>query len=635
MNRNVKLTNVSLNVIGDNDDWYVDCSDDEKYNPTHQPLGTWEPAPEDILDLFEKLQKNKVLELHWKCPGRLPPESENRDEENPKDIEMEQEKEEETKPLQPTEFDFDDDTSEPTAKLTPRRTPGSAPKTPKRVARMDKVLQDIMTQRKLNAAEREARKAKSPRAGQSQSRGRVRSPGSSQQTHPANKSTPVRFPFRESNSKSVEEKILDFSISSAESSRVPGTNTQGVQTPGRIPSVGLYTKSSTINRGFTGLSASAPPGRTVNHTPMGMQMNRGLAGMGSSKSPGFASVNDNSIPDSDVQSKSGNGIAHAGVNLQRKSPGEGISSGDTYNVTDPSKVEDKSIMSCMSTSPGQHSKAAGIGHLAEMSETNWVPDSCPAEPSDDSKTPATVGLVSESVATVKTALPGSSTASNQSVAFLPGSTIGRTQARTSSSLTNTPSRIPNSSAMVATPSRMSYTSVSSGSIIGPGRVPFVSDSSANLGTPSRVPNTSFAPRHAMSTPGRVPTSGNPTMQPTPSRVPVVSNTPRHASVPRRVAVSDEMTFASQPNRFPVTSSISATAPLGTEDNPLTSYIAEPPFGTVTDQNSQSKTKANNSVVPLQVVSQNPANSSSYSKPESVDHTVEMGQTEAQEKMCTS
>ncbi|KAL3858250.1 hypothetical protein ACJMK2_012847 [Sinanodonta woodiana] len=639
MNRNLKLTDVSMNVIGDDDDWYVDCSDDEKYNPTHQPLGTWEPAPEDILDLFEKLQKNKVLELHWKCPGRLPPESENGEDENPKDIEMEQEKEEETKPLQPTEFDFDDDTAEPTAKITPRRTPGSAPKTPKRVARMDKVLQDIMTQRKLNAAEREARKAKSTRPGQSPSRGRIRSPASSQQSHSANKSTPVRPTFRESNSKSVEEKILDFSVSSASSepSRVPGTNTQGVQTPGRIPSVGPYTKSSTLNRGFTGLGASTPPGRTISHTPLG-QMNRGLAGMGSSRSPGFSFVNDNSIPDYNVQSKSGNVIAHSNVNVVRKPSGQGVSSGgDTYNMTDPTNVEDKSLMSSMSASIDQHSKAAGSSRLAEMSETHWVPDSCPTEPNDDAKAPATVGSVSESVASVKTTFPASSTVSTQPVASHPGSTIssiGRALARTNSS-TNTPSRIPNS---VATPSRMSYTNVSTGSRAGPGRVPFVSDSSASLGTPGRVPDNNFARKHLMSTPGRVPTSGNPSMQQTPSRVPVFSaltNTPRHASTPRRVAASDEMTFP-QPNRIPVTSSATAGASMGTEEASLSSYAVGPQFGTATDQNSQSSAKANSSAVSLQqTVSQNPATSSSNIKPESVDQTMEVGQTEALEKMCTS
>ena len=58
------------------DDWYVDGSDDEKYDPSKSGSGIWQPDPQDILSMFDKLQTDKVLELQWKCPGRRAPKSE-------------------------------------------------------------------------------------------------------------------------------------------------------------------------------------------------------------------------------------------------------------------------------------------------------------------------------------------------------------------------------------------------------------------------------------------------------------------------------------------------------------------------------------------------------------------------------
>jgi hypothetical protein len=72
--------------------WCVEGSDDEKYDPSKSGKGLWEPSAEDILKLFEKLEKNKVLELQWKCPGRRPPGSEK--ENDGKDIVMEDKEEE-------------------------------------------------------------------------------------------------------------------------------------------------------------------------------------------------------------------------------------------------------------------------------------------------------------------------------------------------------------------------------------------------------------------------------------------------------------------------------------------------------------------------------------------------------------
>lgn len=178
---------------------WCECSDDEKYNPVKYKKGTWEPKPEDILKIFEEIKTKKVLELQWKCPGRRSPDSDKKVEEVVKEEPKEQEKEEERKP-EVTQFDFDDEGPEPKTVLTPRRTPGSAPKSEKKVARMDKVLKDMMHQRKLQAAEKEARKlhlAKSPRAPGSPARARMGSPAGSPRTPPfysPNRLSPVRMP---------------------------------------------------------------------------------------------------------------------------------------------------------------------------------------------------------------------------------------------------------------------------------------------------------------------------------------------------------------------------------------------------------------------------------------------------------
>ncbi|XP_021370162.1 PAXIP1-associated glutamate-rich protein 1-like isoform X2 [Mizuhopecten yessoensis] len=182
--------------------WCVEGSDDEKYDPSESGKGIWEPKPEDILKLFEKIEKEKVLELSWKCPGRRPPkgaEEEDMDATQDPSVEVEpEEAEEEPKPQQPTEFDFDEDEFDTATKVTPRRTPGvKTPKSQKKVARMDKVLQDMMMQRIQNAAEKQARRqGRSPgstpagrvRMGMSPGSGGHRSPGSS----PASSPAPVR-----------------------------------------------------------------------------------------------------------------------------------------------------------------------------------------------------------------------------------------------------------------------------------------------------------------------------------------------------------------------------------------------------------------------------------------------------------
>ncbi|XP_061196268.1 PAXIP1-associated glutamate-rich protein 1A-like [Saccostrea echinata] len=152
------------------DDWQVQGSDDEKYDPGKKGNGTWCPLPEDIIKLYEALAKEKVLKLEWKCPGRHLPKAEKPSE----DVKMKEEAKpeiiqqpkEDSKQVQSTEFDFDDDDFGTTTKVTPQRLPGNrTPRTQKKVATMDKILQDVMKQRIQNSADRETKRRlqRSPR----------------------------------------------------------------------------------------------------------------------------------------------------------------------------------------------------------------------------------------------------------------------------------------------------------------------------------------------------------------------------------------------------------------------------------------------------------------------------------------
>jgi len=35
--------------------------------------GKWLPPPEDIINLYEALDRQENIELEWQCPGRRPP----------------------------------------------------------------------------------------------------------------------------------------------------------------------------------------------------------------------------------------------------------------------------------------------------------------------------------------------------------------------------------------------------------------------------------------------------------------------------------------------------------------------------------------------------------------------------------
>lgn len=53
-------------------DFIVNCSDDE-IGTTYKEKGTWEPTPEEIVNMYEILDSKGVLDFEWQCPGRRSP----------------------------------------------------------------------------------------------------------------------------------------------------------------------------------------------------------------------------------------------------------------------------------------------------------------------------------------------------------------------------------------------------------------------------------------------------------------------------------------------------------------------------------------------------------------------------------
>lgn len=49
--------------------WLVQC----KVNILLQGQLKWEPAPDDIMQLYEMVNQVGVIELEWQCPGRRAP----------------------------------------------------------------------------------------------------------------------------------------------------------------------------------------------------------------------------------------------------------------------------------------------------------------------------------------------------------------------------------------------------------------------------------------------------------------------------------------------------------------------------------------------------------------------------------
>ncbi|XP_078335893.1 PAXIP1-associated glutamate-rich protein 1-like isoform X2 [Crassostrea virginica] len=219
-------------MMGTNtDDWQIQGSDEEKYDPMKKGNGTWCPRPEDIVKLYEALAKEKILKLEWKCPGRhltKKPEKSQSDVEMREEVKPEpiQQPKEETKQVLTTEFDFDDDDIGTTPKVTPQRMPGNrTPRTQKKVATMDKILQDVLKQRIQNSADRESKRRfqRSPRTPGSTP---VKSPSVSSGSSPSKPSAVETAPLTTSGGTSSTV----TSVTNVTNTEISETNPQEMET---------------------------------------------------------------------------------------------------------------------------------------------------------------------------------------------------------------------------------------------------------------------------------------------------------------------------------------------------------------------------------------------------------------------
>jgi len=143
--------------------WLVEEKDESLYNGTEEK-GVWRPKADVILSMFQTLSAGGSLPLAWVCPGRRAPEAEGTKQEEEEMEAVEEEGPEATTNVpEATAFDFDETESDGSSKITPRRTPGGnvrTPRTEKRVARMDNIMDSLRRQQMQRAAEKEARKGR-------------------------------------------------------------------------------------------------------------------------------------------------------------------------------------------------------------------------------------------------------------------------------------------------------------------------------------------------------------------------------------------------------------------------------------------------------------------------------------------
>lgn len=128
------------------EEWSVECSDEEKYEVDSK--SEWMLKSEDILSLIDGLEaNNRILELEWKCPGRRGPSpipSCNRQQDHGS---------QEYKPEEKSDFDFMDEMSSP--RLPVRRVGEITPKgsAKKKTASFNGVLSTMLRHRRLEQQE--------------------------------------------------------------------------------------------------------------------------------------------------------------------------------------------------------------------------------------------------------------------------------------------------------------------------------------------------------------------------------------------------------------------------------------------------------------------------------------------------
>ncbi|TRY75623.1 hypothetical protein TCAL_14592 [Tigriopus californicus] len=156
----------------DDPDWYVACSDEEVYVETGTAKGSlgtaWRPKSEEVVTMFERIQREGTLPLRWVCPGRRPPTPQPLDDDNEYETDDDAEDEKNAPgsnsatPLaqeKNDDFDFDVDDSSATPKLTPRRPLGQRElkgSARKKTTSFNNVLSNMKRHRQMDAANRAA-----------------------------------------------------------------------------------------------------------------------------------------------------------------------------------------------------------------------------------------------------------------------------------------------------------------------------------------------------------------------------------------------------------------------------------------------------------------------------------------------
>ncbi|XP_046735447.1 uncharacterized protein LOC124404950 [Diprion similis] len=128
------------------EEWSVECSDDEKYEAT--AANEWTLQPESIMTLIEGLEANHhVLELEWKCPGRRGPSP------VPTNNRQQDHTSQDYKTEEKSDFDFMDEMSSP--RMPVRRVGESTPKgsAKKKTASFNGVLSTMLRHRRLEQQE--------------------------------------------------------------------------------------------------------------------------------------------------------------------------------------------------------------------------------------------------------------------------------------------------------------------------------------------------------------------------------------------------------------------------------------------------------------------------------------------------
>lgn len=130
------------------DDWEIVCSDDEKYDVKKRDGNKWEPSPEQMLKLYEELDKGPgYFELNWKCPGRRSPTPEKIEEQSESESTNIDDKNDEK------DYNFDFEIEKGQLRLRPSGESGPRLSAKKKTTSLDAIISNMERYRRLDMME--------------------------------------------------------------------------------------------------------------------------------------------------------------------------------------------------------------------------------------------------------------------------------------------------------------------------------------------------------------------------------------------------------------------------------------------------------------------------------------------------